>query len=389
MLFSKQHIYFLSFTVLTLFVIITANYSQYYIPFGKIVFPAAFCCLLFTFFQELIDYDKTIHLMIYFLICIFVFCFHSLESFQSPNVRLLVDVFFACSFLRLKREARLWVYDKFIRVLAILLFLGIIEYVLFYIGISFVVGESTRPGTIRIFNQGLLNLIPLYSIGFFRFQFITEEPGYMGTLLFFIIATLNCAKYKKEFIVFTIAGVITFSLAFYLLVLLWGISKLKPSNYKFLLIPLILYAFFYEPINDRIIDRVITKSEDGSLDNRNHQKVLDLYEDMWNDGRFIIGVGNRTFENLNLGGGSGVKYFMVLYGVVGLLLVSASFSVLFFKYNKFNYSNLTILLLFWFSFYQRCDLNLEPNIVILFSYGLAEKNFFPQEQTEIIVIRQG
>lgn len=373
MFFSKAHIYFLSFAVLTLFVIIIANFSQYYIPLGVIIFPTLFIVFLFLFFHDLLDINRTYDTLIYFLICLFVFCFHTLLSFQLPNIRLLIDLFFACSFLYMKDDARFFIYDKFIRILALLLFLSLIEYFLYHIGVSFIIGTSVRPKSDWTFFQGLLNLFPIYRIGFCRFHFITEEPGYIGTLLFFIIATLNREKYKKEYFIFFISGIITFSLAFYLLILLWSISSLKLSNFKFLLVPLVLYGAFYESINNLIVDRVVYKYEDGTLDNRNQKKVLQLYDEMWENGQIVIGMGNRAFQNLDIGSGSGVKRFIIHYGLFGFLLVFTSFTYVFFRYNKVNYSNVVLLLLFWFSFYQRCDLNLETNIVILYSYGIVGK----------------
>jgi hypothetical protein len=376
MILSKTHLFVLSFLVLTLFVIITANYSQYYIPDGDVFFPIAFVFLVFLFCQDLIDCNKTLDVCVYCLICLFVFCFHCLASFQPPNVRLFVEIFSVSSFLYLKPEARLWVYDKFIRILALFLFVAILEYLLVHVGISFSFGESVRPGSTWRYHQGLLNLIPFYKVGFFRFHFITEEPGFIGTLCFFIIATLDKKKYKREFIVFTFAGMITFSLAFYLLCFLWGLSKIKPSNFKFLLIPLVLYAFFHGPINEMIIDRTITQSEEGTLDNRNSFKMNRLFMEMCENGKIIVGIGYHELyeqkKNLNLGFSSGLKSFCMQYGVVGFFLVLASFSYMFFRYNKINYSNVVVLILFWFSFYQRSNLNLETNIVVLFSYSLVQ-----------------
>ena len=379
MIFSKRHLVFLSFIVLMLFVIMTANFCPYHVPNGQVFFPIAFVVLLFSFYHDLFDYNKTFDVFFYFIVSLFVFCSHFFLSFQIPNIRSLIEIFAVCSFLYLKPEARLWVYDKFIRVFSVLLFFSIIEYLLIYVGVSFFIGQTIRPQLGYHYYQGLLNMVPYYHDSFFRFHFITEEPGFIGTTCFLLIATLDKKKYKKEYIVFIVAGIISFSLAFYLLSLLWCVSKIKPSNFKFLLIPLVLYAAFSGPINEKIIDRVVDKSADGTLDNRNSWMVLRLYDEMWQDGRIVLGIGNRVFYGQDLGASSGVKRFIIQYGLVGVLLIFASFSWIFFRYNKFNYSNAVILILFWISFYQRSDLNIEINFVILYSYGLVgEKRFCNQ-----------
>ncbi len=354
-----------------------ANFSQYHVAVANVFFSLVCFILVFLLRRDYIDETNLSYANLYFFICLVVFCFHFFVSFQYPNVKMLYELCFTYSFLCLKSYIRSSIVDKFVRILAFLLLLSLIEYFLYYLGIHYYWGKVERPGFGYPYYQGLFNLIPYYASGkIFRFHFITEEPGLIGTLCFFMIATLDRKKYKKECIVFIIAGVISFSLAFYLLVILWGVTKVKPSNFKYLLIPIALYAFFYESINDIIVDRVINGIEQGNLDNRN-SRALDMYLlHLWDDGQLFFGVGNREFFSLDLGSTSGLKRFVAQYGIFGFLLCSISFSFVFLRYNKINYSSIILLSLFWISFYQRCDLNIGFNTILLFSHKIAtDKNF--------------
>ena len=195
-------------------------------------------------------------------------------------------------------------------------------------------------------------------------------------MCFFIIATINRQKYKKEYIVFTIAGVISFSLAFYILYILLCLSKIKISNIKYLIIPLTLYAVFNVPINDFIVDRIMLKWEDGTLDNRNSLKMNRLFDEMCSSGEITFGIGNRTFYDMqssyDMGASTGVKNFMMQYGVLGTCLFLSVFAYAFFRYNKLDYPNVVVFVLIGISFYQRADLIIETNIVVLFSYSLVD-----------------
>ena len=154
------------------------------------------------------------------------------------------------------------------------------------------------------------------------------------------------------------------------------ISKIKISNIKYLIIPLTLYAVFNVPINDFIVDRIMLKWEDGTLDNRNSLKMNRLFDEMCSSGEITFGIGNRTFYDMqssyDMGASTCVKNFMMQYGVLGTCLFLSVFAYAFFRYNKLDYPNVVVFVLIGISFYQRADLIIETNIVVLFSYSLVD-----------------
>ncbi len=357
-----------------------ANYSAYYVPNLNVYSSTLAVLALITFGQSLIDPKTKQYAIIYVFVVSIVWLSPLFFHFQSPSVKLLYELSFAGCFISIRNEGKLWVYDKFIKILALVLAFGIVEYLLVRIGIIHILGEAIRPNStnVNVYYQGIFNIFPFYySSGIFRFQSIAEEPGLVGTLCFFILATINLKKYKIQSLIFWIAGIISMSLAFYVLFFLWAIFSISIRKIKYVLLGLIVvgvtYYYFQDLANELILTRVLEDSKEGSIDNRNSEAVSQLYDNTFSSFEtFFCGIGNRTFEEMDTGNSAGIKKYIVQYGFIMIMMVVIAFCSLFLKYHHKNKRTLVILFVFLVSLYQRFDLNLSTNIIVLFSAFLIK-----------------
>lgn len=361
-----------------------ANYSAYYIP-NIAVYSSILAVFLFLVLGSSVRDDCNRNsVTLYFVSCLFVWISPIIFHFQMPSIKLLYELMYTCSFLMLCNESKLWIYDKFIKILAIILLLGIIEFLLSQIGVVNVIGKTVRPNSsnTNIYYQTFFNILPYYyATGLARFQSIAEEPGLVGTLCFFVLSTIDMRKYKIQSVIFGVAGILSMSMAFYMLIALWMLAKLKTTSLKVVLISLLVLSIpsclFYDKINKMIVERVTEKSKDGTLDNRNSAEVEKLYNETYlSFPKFVSGIGNRTFESLKTGNSAGVKKNIVQYGAVMIFLAIVSFVRMFLKVRGSDYDSVIILLLFLVSLYQRFDLNLSTNTIVIFGSIFNNINFY-------------
>ena len=373
--FKNYQKFVLSLFVVAPFTVIIANYSPYYL--WKMEVLGSILAIIFYFligFNLRSKKNKRIVLN-YLIIGLIAWGAPLLFHFKIPSVKLIVELLFACAFLVLRNDAKTWIYDKFIKLLALLFVFSIIEFLFAQFGRVYIIGETVRSGVVyqNSFYQTIFNLLPQYYLnGTARFQSITEEPGLVGTLCFFILSSMDMKKYKVQAIIFGLAGILSMSLAFYVLMFFWLILRFKSFTLKYILLFMLfsgtIYFVFSDRINDIIIERIVSKKNEGeSLDNRNSEQVKKLFDETSNSfDRIICGMGNRTFEKMDTGASAGIKKIIVQYGFLMVLMALASFCLLFFKMKGYSYSSVVILMLFLFSLYQRFDLNLSTNIIVIF-----------------------
>lgn len=259
----------------------------------------------------------------------------------------------------LNDRLRLKCFDLFVRILAVILIISLLEFVvysLFGVGIVLFNYIERTPGDVdtQIFKQLLFNLI--YDNGFYyRFQCICEEPGVVGTtcgLLIFLLKDLK--KYRFQYYVFIISGVFSFSLAFYALFIMHLFSSTK-INLKMIVISgiaiCLLYYYFSDFFDFYITNRLSGRSL-SEVDNRSTYDFNMMFQKALKEGRLWLGIYNGDFVD-----GAGVKIFIWRYGIVSVIL-------LFFAYFKYYREQLKIyesvllqsvvfFLAFWISFYQR------------------------------------
>lgn len=306
---------------------------------------------------------------VYIIACISIILIPVIVYGDTPFVSAISKLFFTFGFVSLKPQFKWDIYQIFVKLFVILLFLGIIEWLLLLVNINFFWAVVER-NAVQIFNHGIFILVPLYSLeGFARFMSLCQEPGTMGTICFFLLTTLDYHKYKREFFVLLTAGLISFSLGFYVLISIWVLMKSRQFRFSQILLGgvafLIMLTLFGNSFEKRIINRIEGRSIE-EIDNRTNEIVNLKMQEITNDGRIYVGMGNRTFYEweAKMGGvSSGMKNYIFQYGLLGLFILCIAYTTLILQIKGFKKETLILVFLVWVSFYKSNTWNDPPILV--------------------------
>lgn len=367
---------FIQLMTLVPFVCLLASFSVYHLPgINTIIYIIAFVSLGLVggIQKDVFDFSKKQSVVFYFLCFIFP-VFTSLLFFRFPNIGYLLGLIYACIFFLLRDEYRFRIYHYFIKGLAFLLLLSIVEYIVYHVtGFVLHVGNVTRQitaGSVE-FEHALFNMFQSWS---FRFQSLADEPGRIGTLCGFLLFTTNLTYYKKEYIVFLISGLLSFSFAFYVLLGIYLLAHLK-SRWGSVLVILVVMGGVYWVVDEQVNQYIIDRYEGQEYDNRISTGFKAEFHRFVKSGEVFFGNGfGATDEGRwnNRGGNAGVKRELYDIGLVGLFFIVIGYSFLFIRFNGVHYQTLVLLMVIWISYYQRSDGNFTPNIIIFFAYQLAD-----------------
>ncbi len=192
-----------------------------------------------------------------------------------------------------------------------------------------------------------------------RFYGVFDEPGVLGTIGA-ILLYANKYDFKRWYnVALLLGGIFTFSLAFYLLVLiglaihfLKDIKKIVMGMFVFLIgVAIVFFVLYDNPsFQQHIIARLDgIESVTGLINDRDNAYVVNNFEDLFNQPvHLLFGYGNDP----SMGAGTTTSYmrWILRYGVVGFSIMCIIFGLLI-KPNNKDKTGLCILLLL--SFLQR------------------------------------
>ncbi len=282
-----------------------------------------------------------------FLLCAFFSIDGALESFN----KYLLPIFYGAGFILLKDERKLKVLDAVIKVLALIFALSAIEYLIFILT-NYRVELFTTIDDNRTFTQSLFNNFHEEFAVIPRFMSLCEEPGTVGTLCAMLLfATAKNSQYQKQYIVFWVSGLLTFSMAFYVLaclhLLTFGIKNLN-IIFFILLLAILLYIYLGEYFDYLIVERL----ESGEADHRVSDSINRYIKIAWEDGR--LWFGNKASFLSSMGFYAGVKALLVRHGILGVASLVLGYTFSFLNMTKLkNFDCYLFLIAFWASFYQR------------------------------------
>lgn len=289
------------------------------------------------------------------------------------------QIFILYSFLRLRDDLKLRIFDGFIRIIAIIFVLSIFEYLIYvftdqrYVLFSNLYYLGERPYVQTLFNlMPESNVLSIFS-NMHRFQSIAEEPGGVGTLCSFLLfATYGSKQYRFQYIVFWVAGLLSFSLAFYIMAFVHiAMVTIINRNYSslFIIVMLISLLFYYFPdvFEMAVMDRISGQSI-SDIDNRTAANFQQAYDRAWQDGTIWFGYGTDTSSIETDGGTAGAKKMIFQYGVFRTIAIVIAYIYCYFKSmpkmsRRGKFMAFSFLLVFWINFYQR-------HYILLFSYVL-------------------
>jgi hypothetical protein len=250
---------------------------------------------------------------------------------------------------------------------------SLIVLLLFAIGFDSVIpsryfGESYRP--FIIYPGTLIQPSQIIFVGGIKFSRITGifiEPGALGLItLFLLIAENMNLKSKKNRIILAI-GILTFSLAFYILITLYFMFILISSkNYKTAastIVIFLLMAFLIqktEIFNSLILSRIAESDiEDEQIGNykRTFVSTKDYFDYFFTQSTKKVMIGNGIGANREEGayyGAEGHNYMAFLYNhglLSAILILFVLFKLL--NYRHHGIIGILILVLIIANMYQR------------------------------------
>jgi hypothetical protein len=264
------------------------------------------------------------------------------------------------------QEIKKSAFENFIKIFSLFLIPGIIIFIAsnFFNIPSFglLKGRSIIADNYENYFFYIKNTDPYFNI-FPRFNSIFDEAGVVGNICIFILFFLNFKIRKWYSIVILIAGILSFSLFFYLsFILLFTMTKItKVSQIKNLIILcILLVALFYSIPSDNVIlktylfDRIEIKDNASiSGDNRTTPQWDSFYQDFQKTNSKYLGVlGLEKMDTNNFKWVASYQMFIYQYGYIGLILI---FTYYFFTLKKeINLrTTIYIMLLLIISIYQR------------------------------------
>ncbi len=321
-------------------------------------------------------------IVVTFAICYIPILFAALLNL---SIGALLPFILIIVFLKLRDDLKVRVLDVFIKVLSFSLLLSLIEYIIGVVTGHFLVIFPSIPTDTgnKVFDQTLFNFIPVNSVvslgpfSFFKFQSLSEEPGNIGTLCAFLLFPASeCKRYRYSYVIFWIAGILSFSAAFYILAAVHLFFSLKKGNIKFLIIGSILafglYHFFQDAFDLFVFQRFSSDNIE-SLDNRSTEEFdAHLKAAFW-DGSLIFGKGfGAKMDTGGHGGVAGIRVYLWIYGIVGTAIIILGYIICYFKELKLQPKfvrkyGLVFLMVFLMSFYQREYITYFDYVLIFFT----------------------
>ena len=305
-------------------------------------------------------------------------------------------------YLLLPDSIKVKIYKLYLTIFAITLIPSIIYYIFGLLGISIPSGILESYEKMKVSMGVHYKLYPFAiqleelsnPMSLFRLCGIYDEAGKLGTIAaLFLIGEKYNFKNNKTNIIILLAGILTFSLSFYVLTLLYyildNIVKGKPKNVLILIALVIIYIIFVNvDINIQVIktlqSRILITSEGLSGDNRTNVlfdeifdefKKADSYHKLFGYGEGAIGIIQNT-KNID---GSSYKSLIYNYGYIGFGISIAwivCFAVVLSKrYKKVSKYMIIFTIIYLINIYQRPSLFYPPFMIIYIGgiYNWIEK----------------
>lgn len=304
--------------------------------------------------------------------------------------------FLTLIFVVLNDRIQVKVFDSFYFLFAIALVPAIIVWVLLFVGVELpfeqlapisASREASGVYYLKYFSSLALSS-EIYSSGLgvtYRLAGLYDEPGVVGTLsALLLVANRGQLSSMSSKIIF-MGGLLSFSLAFYVLIFMYFILRAPFSLLRVLSISGFFVWLFYGVLNGTALvsrfffERIkLLYYSPLSADNRSDACFLSAFDDFLDVGPVFFGAGPWAHTYL----GCDVSSFLVVvynYGFVGVVLILIFYVSLFFGAFKFiDFRSIIaifpFLAVFFLSLYQRPDFIALPTVVIFVGACLSQSN---------------
>lgn len=273
-------------------------------------------------------------------------------------------------FLLLPQKNKAQIQNVFIKGFAILIAISLFEYVTYLsTGRALMQREVLRVESdgIQYFYHLLFNLIK-YDNLIPRFQFVCDEPGRLGTLCIFLVFLTHNTNYRKEQIVFLLAGLFSLSFAFYVLLALSLLyffkSKFVTILFFLVILGIVCFYSFQESIEKLIFARL------ENFEGRETYSMKVAIERMFANNEEWFGYGISAPMPDGVGEGNTVGVIRELYkvGVIGIVIVLLQYVYMLIKFNGKTFRTLMFVVIFLASYYQRSHIYDLAYLAIFFPF---------------------
>lgn len=312
---------------------------------------------------------------------------YSYEPFKGLGITAIVIGLFFCYQVD---EIRACVFKYFKYIMVAVSIVGIICYISYFFNLGIPFTIVYRDDGIPWFNYKICYLMTHSNL--VRFNGFFEEPGWFGTWAAFFLCADDINLKKKENIILLIAGFLTLSLAFVLLLIIYYILK-NLSDWKrwgWLVALVLLYILVIpnittgNPVVDRLLERMTITSGGLVGDNRHGLLFARLWDQTINSNDIYFGHGAGYAEYFGTGIGEGlasIKSYIVNFGIIGTTIIFVPIFVasIIHALNSNNKLMVFYILISYISLYQRPVLFGAPHFIVFLcgvSYTgmLAEKD---------------
>lgn len=287
-------------------------------------------------------------------------------------------------------EIRADVFRYFKYIMVVTSVLGIICFISYFASLGI-------PYTVfQIPNSQVINFKVCYFIynnsHMLRFNGFFNEPGWFGTWVAFYLCADDLNLKKIENIILIIAGTLTFSLAFVMLLVIYYILKNLNDwrRWLWLIILILLYLFALPNIKtgnnsiDHVLQRMVITKEGLVGDNRYGSTFARLYESTIHSNKVFWGYGAGYAEDYVVNSAEGlasIKSYIVNFGIIGtaIIYLPTLFVTLWYSYQSRNRIMLFYILITFASLYQRPYLFWNPYF-IMFICGLSYTKVFCENE---------
>ena len=312
---------------------------------------------------------------IFFIGWSLVFLISLVFSATRPLVPMFVSFVFCCFYLCLNDETQHKIFKLFVWLLSSLVLLSAVEYVLYSLfgkGVVLSVVTRVQPQGDTNFYHLFFNVIAQSLVP--RFQGLFKEPGNMGTACaFMLFATWKNKSLRFPFYVFLVCGLLSLSLGFYVFLMIFVFTSIKPNVKNVvaaLLIALPVLFIFKDSFDVRILERISRADSLEDLDDRTTYSFDRSFKSAMENGELWTGVGagNLPKSVSTDGGNAGAKKWVYQYGIISLIIIFYIYNIIYFirTGRKFEYYDIVFLFVFWVCFYKSVIFT-TPSLFVIYS----------------------
>lgn len=208
----------------------------------------------------------------------------------------------------------------------------------------------------------------------FRLQGMYDEPGVVGTICALILISDKMKLNNFFNIIIFIGGVMSLSIAFYIMILIYILFNLRKYfvfMIKMILISVIIYnlspSSYKETIENKLISRFKIDNNYNLSGNNRESGIQYNYIQYLSSNTKELLLGLDRFE---LDGSSSWKNILISSGIIGISIILIFYSLIIFNLNfSLNYQHFIFIFIFILSFLQRPQI-IHPSYALIFIYAM-------------------